>query len=103
MLSWQSHLLRLSQLGFRAFSAGSARLDVGQERRTMAMAEKMFRPSPSVQYSSVTVNGVPAEWIEPVGTSPERVVVYVHGGAFYSGSLTGARMVAGNIALAGKA
>jgi len=102
MPSWQSHVLRLAQRGFRAFSGRFAGLDVVKERRNMAIAEKMFRLSSSVQCSAVTANNVPAEWIVPVGLSTERVVLYVHGGAFYSGSLAGARPVAANVALAGK-
>jgi len=103
MPSWQSHVLHLAHLGFRAFSGGFVALDVAKERRNAAVAEKMFRPSSSVQYSAVTAHGVPAEWIIPVGISTERVVLYVHGGAFYSGTLAGARPVAGQVAFAGKA
>jgi len=103
MASWQSHVLRLTQRGFRALNGRFSRLDVVKERRNTAVAERMFRPSSSVRYSAVTANDVPAEWISPIGLSPERVVLYVHGGAFYSGSVAGARPVAGNVALAGKA
>jgi monoterpene epsilon-lactone hydrolase len=103
MPSWQSHVLRLAQFGFRAFSGKFTGLDVAQERRNMAVAEKMFKPSSSVQYAAVTANGIPAEWITPLGLSTERVVLYIHGGAFYSGSLIGTRPVAAAVALAGKA
>jgi acetyl esterase/lipase len=100
--SWQSHCLRLAQRGFRAFNAGFTRLDVLQERRRTAVAEKMFRRSSSVQYSTGNADGVPVEWMVPNNLASERVALYVHGGAFYSGSLAGARSVAGNIAVAGK-
>lgn len=100
--SWQSRLLRLAQRGFRAFSGGTTRLDVFKERRLTAVAEKMFRLPSSVQYSAANADGVPVEWITPINLSSERVALYVHGGAFYSGSLAGARAVAGNIAVAGK-
>lgn len=103
MSSWQSYVLRLAQHGFRALSGRFSGLDVARERRNAAFAEQMFKPSASVQYSAVTANGVPAEWLVPIGMSTERVVLYVHGGAFYSGTLVGARPVAGEIALAGKA
>lgn len=103
MPSWQSHILRLAQLGFRFFSGRFTGIDVVKERRNTAVAEKMFRLSPSVQYSAETAKCVPAEWSVPIGFSTERVVLYVHGGAFYSGSLSGARPVAGNVALAGEA
>jgi acetyl esterase/lipase len=101
--SWQSHILRLAQLGFRVFSGRFTGLDVVKERRNLAWGEKLFRPASAVQYAAVTANGVPAEWITPISVATERVVVYVHGGAFYSGTLAGARPVAGNVALAGQA
>jgi len=103
MSSWQSYILRFAQRGFRALSGRFTGLDVAKERSNAAVAEKMFKPSASVQYSSATANGVPAEWIIPIGFYTERVVLYVHGGAFYSGTLAGARAIAGEIALAGKA
>jgi epsilon-lactone hydrolase len=103
MPSWQSHFLRLFQLGFRFSNRRFAGLDVVKERRNMEIVAKMFRLSASLQVSAVTANGVPAEWIAPVGLATERVAFYVHGGGFYSGSLAGARSVAGNIALTGKA
>lgn len=102
MPSWQSHVLRFAQRGFRVFNGRFATLDVAKERRNAAVAEKLFRRPSSVQYSAVTANHVPAEWIVPIGLSTERVVLYVHGGAFYSGSLAGARPVAAKVALAGK-
>jgi epsilon-lactone hydrolase len=80
-----------------------AGLDVAKERRNMEVVAKLFRLPASVQCSALTANGVPAEWLAPVGHSTEPVAVYVHGGAFYSGSLAGARSVAGNIALAAQA
>lgn len=103
MPSWQSHVLKLAQLAFRAYSGRFTALDVEQERRTAAVTEKMFRTSPALRYTAVTAHDVPAEWIMPSGLATERVVVYLHGGGFYSGTLTGARPVAGYIALASKA
>lgn len=103
MPSWQSHVLHLAHLGFRAFSGRFVALDVAKERHNAAVAEKMFKLSPSVQYSAVTANNVPAEWIAPIGLSTEQVILYVHGGAFYSGTLAGARPVAEKVALSGKA
>lgn len=103
MPSWQNLVLRLSQLGFRAFAGRFTGLDVAQERRQAALAEKMFKVKPSVQISPVTAHDVPAEWIAPAGPSTDRVALYVHGGAFYSGSLAGTRPVAGEVALAGRA
>ena len=102
MPSRQSRVLRLSQRGFRLFYGRSPRLDVEKERRDMDAVARMFKPLAPVQGSPVVANDVPAEWIVPAGLSIERVVLYLHGGAFNSGSIAGARSPAGNIALAGK-
>lgn len=102
MPSWQSYVLRFVQYVFRALSGRFSGLDVARERRNAAFAEQLFKSSASIQYSAVTAKHVPAEWIVPVGLSTKRVVLYVHGGAFYSGTLVGARPVAGAIAMAGK-
>jgi acetyl esterase/lipase len=103
MPSWQNHLLRLAQHGFRAFNGRSNNLDVAQERRNAALAEKLFKPSPALRYSAVTANGMPAEWLAPLSLPTEHVVMYVHGGGFYSGTIVGARPVAGSVALASQA
>jgi acetyl esterase/lipase len=101
-MSWQNHRLRLAQYGFRAFNS-SPRLDVAQERRNLAMGERLFRPDPALSSSTVSANGGPAEWVIPNGRSTERVIMYAHGGGFYSGTLAGARRIAGKFALAAHA
>jgi acetyl esterase/lipase len=103
MASWQSRVLRLTQLGFRAATGRFTGLNVARERRDAALAEHMIKPSPRCSYSAVTANGVPAEWIETKGVAGERVIVYVHGGAFNSGTLAGARPIAAKLALASQA
>jgi acetyl esterase/lipase len=103
MASWQSRVLRLAQHGFRAFSGRFAGLDVAQERRNGQAVERWFKAPPAVDFAAVTANGVPAAWVTPLGPTTEPVVVYVHGGAFYSGTLAGTRPVAGQIALAAHA
>ena len=40
---------------------------------------------------SVDVDGIPAEWIYPPDADPERVVLFLHGGAYMLGSLTSHR------------
>lgn len=40
---------------------------------------------------SVDVDGIPAAWISPAGADQERVVLYLHGGAYILGSLTSHR------------
>jgi acetyl esterase/lipase len=103
MPSWQSHLLRLAQRGFRLSSRRFTGLDVIKERRDTALMEKLYRLPAAVQCSPVAANGVPAEWLDPAGSSAECVAVYVHGGGFHSGTVRGARLVAAPLALASRA
>ncbi len=50
-----------------------------------------------------TAGGVPALWVIPPGADPERVVLYLHGGGYISGSPQSYRGLADQIALACRA
>ena len=100
MPSWQSRVLHFTQVGFRALTGHGRILDVAQERRNAAFAERLFRAPPAGEYRAVSAGGVPAEWVIPPGRAAERVILYVHGGGFYSGSLAGTRSVAAKFARA---
>ena len=53
-----------------------------------------------VATESVTVNGVPAEWVSTPDANPQRVVLYLHGGAYVIGSIKTHRDLAGRISRA---
>jgi acetyl esterase/lipase len=53
-----------------------------------------------VEYREVDAGGVPALCIEPRGARPDRVIVYLHGGGFVSGSLRSHRKLVGHLATA---
>jgi acetyl esterase/lipase len=60
------------------------RFDVGDMRRAMdAVAQSPLRRD--VRVSAETAGGVPALWVRP-STSTGRVVLYLHGGGYFSGS-----------------
>lgn len=44
------------------------------------------------------VGGVPAEWLEPAGASDEKLIFYVHGGGYVSGSCSDHRNIVAKIA-----
>jgi acetyl esterase/lipase len=50
----------------------------------------------------VISNGVPAEWIVPVGVTTQRCILCLHGGTFFAGSINSHRALAANIATAAK-
>jgi epsilon-lactone hydrolase len=103
MLSWQGHVLRLYMRGKRILSNRSGALNVEKERLGIETVARLFRPLTPVHCSPVIANDLPAEWIVPVGVSSERVVLYLHGGSFHSGSAASHRSLAANVAAAGNA
>jgi epsilon-lactone hydrolase len=105
MVSWQFRGLELYLRINRLFSDRSGELDVARERADVESMARMFKPLCAIRCEPVVVGGVPAEWIVPQGQgvpSP-RVVLYLHGGSFNSGSIISHRTLAGNVALACKA
>jgi acetyl esterase/lipase len=66
-----------------------------QERRDGMEALTAHAPVPDgMTAAPVDAGGVPAEWVAMPDADPERVLLYVHGGAHVSGSLNTHRRVA---------
>lgn len=103
MASWQARILDVYLKVMRRLSGGSGELDVAKERAEVESMAAMFKPFGKVQCEPVVANGVPAEWIIPSAVQPGRVILFIHGGSFNSGSIVSHRTLAGNVALASKA
>ncbi len=57
--------------------------DIGQLRAMQArMDKRLARPDPAMRRTPVTCNGVTAEWIDLPESRPDRVIFYLHGGAW---------------------
>ena len=52
------------------------------------------------QVEEVEVAGCPAEWLTPPGAVPDRVILYLHGGAYCAGSTRSHRSLASRVAAA---
>ena len=62
------------------------------ERRQRLDALCAHYPLPAdVQVEAVVANGVAAEWTATPGADPTRVILYLHGGGYVSGSLASHR------------
>lgn len=103
MVSLQARLLETYLVIKRRFSDNSGELDVAKERAEVESMARMFKPIGEIRWESVAANGVPAEWIIPLNVEPGRVILYLHGGSFNSGSIVSHRTLAGNVAIACKA
>ena len=52
------------------------------------------------RYEPVDAGGVPCEWIDAPQARPDRVFVFIHGGAYFRGSVAASRATAANIGAA---
>ncbi len=61
-----------------------------RRRRLDLLGEQSVLP-PDVRVEPVVANGVAAEWTSTPGADPSRVLLYLHGGGYISGSLASHR------------
>lgn len=59
--------------------------DIGELRAAFDALGKDLLPLPDVMFQPVDATGVSAEWIEPTGSDPSRVIFYLHGGGYVAG------------------
>ena len=100
MHSWQAYTLVFFFRMKRLLLDKPGELEVEKDRRELDLLAKYFKPLKPIASTPVMANGVPAEWIIPQGLSTERVILYIHGGSFNSGSIISHRPLAANIAIA---
>lgn len=84
MISLRTRFVKYSLRRMNVF--GGDRFDVKHYRRQAAVASKIFRKHRKVKVCIVDAGGVPSEWLIPLQVSSERVLLYMHGGGFMSGS-----------------
>ncbi|MGQ0621938.1 MAG: alpha/beta hydrolase [Panacagrimonas sp.] len=66
---------------------GGLRINIGELRqRQLDFGRRLARLPPGVRRESENCDGVPAEWLIPQDAVDERVLLYVHGGAFVARS-----------------
>jgi epsilon-lactone hydrolase len=49
-------------------------------------AARYSKMPPGVEAKPTTIEGIKAEWLVPAGSNPEKLILYVHGGGYVSGS-----------------
>ena len=98
MVSRQGQLLKLYLQAQRRFSHPSAPLDVAKQRAELDAWGRRARFKLDVACTPADANGVPAEWVDTPGILAGRVLFYLHGGAYVSGSPRTHRALAANLA-----
>ncbi|MDU9393926.1 alpha/beta hydrolase [Pseudomonas sp. zfem002] len=80
---WKSRLVNLA-LRLLVKSGHGLNIDIGKLRKQFdrldGQAPKAFPAN--VRRDAVNCNGVAAQWLTPTDCRPERVLLYIHGGAF---------------------
>lgn len=76
-----------------------------EKRRSQAeeTARRGIRVPRGVTTHSIAASGVPAEWLSPEASDPQRVLLYLHGGGYVIGSIATHRGLASRIAIAAEA
>jgi monoterpene epsilon-lactone hydrolase len=83
-------------------SLAQAQTSTPQEMR--ALFEQMAAPAEAdVKCEPVNAGGVGAEWISAPGATPDRAVLYLHGGGYVVGSVKTHRDLMGRVSRAAKA
>ena len=76
--------------------------NASMERRRAGMEKVSERVAPDVKCEPVNAGGVSAEWIAAPGAEPDRVILYLHGGGYVTGSINTHRAMVARIARASK-
>ena len=103
MLSWQARTLRSLLSARRFLTPKLGGQDIESARANLDMAGELWRPLIHIDHIETLANGVPSEWVIPAGMGSERVILYLHGGAYNAGSTRSHRALAANIAYASRA
>ncbi len=65
--------------------------ELSERRKRLDMLGEQSVPPADVRIETVAANGIQAEWTTTPGADPSRVLLYLHGGGYVSGSLVSHR------------
>ncbi len=103
MASWQGRLLKIYLRIKRFFHPPTGELDVETKRAELEALGRKIKPTNNLQFTAVVADSVTAEWIISSGAFTDRVILYLHGGAYSRGSINSHRSLAADIASAAQA
>lgn len=74
--------------------------DLAGRRRRLDEVLGTFPLAPGTRAEAADAHGVPAEWTATPAADPSRVILYIHGGGYVSGSITSHRSMVSHLGLA---
>lgn len=74
-------------------------IDVEKSRKDLEGQVFLFKTPRTVEIEPVSINGISAEWLFPIGCHTDRVLIFLHGGSFHAGSLRTHRGLAARIGI----
>ena len=80
-----------------------AELSIEESRGEFEVVASHFQPAEDVRCEPVDAGGVPAEWISTPEAVDERVIYYLHGGAYVMGSINTHREMVSRLSRAARA
>ena len=83
-----------------AFRDAPPPANIEESRARLEALISLMPPLPDLQVEAVDIDGTRGEWLSPPGAASERVILYLHGGAYSVGSITTHRDLASRIAAA---
>jgi monoterpene epsilon-lactone hydrolase len=103
MASPQSQAIRQMLLQQREAARKAPPPSIEVQRRNLDAMGRLVPLAPDVQVERIEVAGLPAEWIRTPNARADRVLLYLHGGAYYLGSCESHRSLAARLARASAA
>jgi len=103
MVSWQFRFLRLY---FRLkcwVESKQSTQEIQKRRDAYEVLTAKFKINPSIQFTPVTIKDMAAEWIDPSDAQTDRIILFLHGGAYCLCSINTHRSMAAHIAEAARA
>jgi acetyl esterase/lipase len=80
-----------------------AELSIEESRAEFELVASQFQPAGDVRCEPVDAGGVPGEWISTPESAQERVIYYLHGGAYIMGSINTHRELISRLSRAARA
>jgi monoterpene epsilon-lactone hydrolase len=65
----------------------SKELNIEEGRANLEQMASLLPATPDVRREPLDAGGVPAEWITTPGAAEDRVILYLHGGGYWGGSI----------------